>query len=654
MPDPGKLAPRNHNSFVNMKRIPEVCSSRRGWIAALVALLTLCLRPAGVQAQTGSIVDIAVGNTNFSILVTAVQRAGLVEALSGPGPLTVFAPDNAAFARLPAGTLEALLVDTNRLRQILLYHVAPGLRTSGTLSNASIVTVQGAAATVRVSEGVVTIDGARVTAADVLATNGVIHVIDNVILPPPTIVGIAAGNTNFSTLVAAAQAAGLVDTLNSDGPFTVFAPTDAAFARLPAGTIPALLADPNRLRQILLYHVVPGRVRSTDLVAGPVTTAQGSRAAITLAGGPRINDANIIATDIEASNGVIHVIDNVILPPPTLLEIAAGNTNFITLTAAVRAAGLTNLLSGDRALTVFAPTDAAFARLPAGTVEGLLANPARLRQVLRYHLLPSRVRSSDLVAGRVITSQGAAVTISLTNGARINGVTISATDIEAGNGVIHVIDEVLLPPPDLVDLAAGVPSLSTLVTAIQAAGLVEHLKMDGPFTVFAPNNDAFARLPAGLLNQLLADTNRLRHILLYHVVEGPRLRAGNIRAGSVTSLQGAPVRLALTNGSVRVNQATVIGADVEALNAIVHVIDDVILPGDGFTSDNLSITEKAGTATVVWATRAGETYRVERRATLGAGPWEPATNAIVQADGVGKIDVPVVDGSALFRLIRTR
>ena len=133
--------------------------------------------------------------------------------------------------------------------------------------------------------------------------------------PAQDIVDIAVANGSFTTLVAAVQAAGLVDTLKGEGPFTVFAPTDAAFAALPAGTVESLLGDIPALTSILTYHVIPGRVMSTDLSEGLMaTTVNGQQVTITLANGARVDGANIVMADIEASNGVIHVIDAVILP----------------------------------------------------------------------------------------------------------------------------------------------------------------------------------------------------------------------------------------------------------------------------------------------------------------------------------------------------
>jgi len=282
------------------------------------------------------------------------------------------------------------------------------------------------------------------------------------------IVDTAVNAGSFGTLVAAVQAAGLVETLKGEGPFTVFAPTEEAFAALPAGTIEALLADPaGDLTQILLYHVVPGQVMAADVTDGlEADTAQGGKVRFTVADGTvMINDANIVATDIVASNGVIHVIDKVILPAAdeaaaaeeaapaagTIPEVAAAAGNFNTLLAAVTAAGLAETLSGEGPFTVFAPTDEAFAALPAGTIETLLADPAGdLTQILLYHVVPGKVMAADVSDGlEADTAQGGKVTFSVADGmAMINGVHIVATDIEASNGVIHVIDAVILPPTE--------------------------------------------------------------------------------------------------------------------------------------------------------------------------------------------------------------
>ncbi len=267
----------------------------------------------------------------------------------------------------------------------------------------------------------------------------------------PDIVEIAVSDGRFTTLVAALDAAGLVETLQGDGPFTVFAPTDDAFAQLPAGTVDALLADIPTLTNILLYHVVAGAVPSSDVVnLTSATTVQGQPVMISTSDGVAVNGANVVIPDIIASNGIIHVIDAVILPPTAdIVETAVADGRFTTLVAAVQAAGLVETLQSPGPFTVFAPTDAAFARLPAGTVESLLGNIPALTDVLTYHVVSGRVFAGDVVGLSSAPSvQGAEIAIGVMNGSvTLNGGSnVVITDILTTNGVIHVIDAVILPP----------------------------------------------------------------------------------------------------------------------------------------------------------------------------------------------------------------
>ena len=287
----------------------------------LLSLPVLAQDPveAAAPKPTMDIVETAVSNGSFGTLVTAVKAAGLVETLQGKGPFTVFAPTDAAFGKLPDGTIATLLKEESKkdLAGILTYHVVSGKKLAKDVVGMSwIQTVQGQNLLVRVSDDGVTIDGAKVVMTDIHCTNGVIHVIDTVVLPRKDIVGVAAEAGTFTTLIAAAKAAGLAEALMGDGPFTVFAPSDKAFAKLPAGTIPALLKDKEKLAAILKYHVVPGRVLSTDLPAEGVKpqTLLGKKLDIKVAGGVTVNGAKVTAADVIASNGVIHVIDTVILP----------------------------------------------------------------------------------------------------------------------------------------------------------------------------------------------------------------------------------------------------------------------------------------------------------------------------------------------------
>jgi len=539
------------------------------------------------EPQPQTIVDIAVADGRFSTLVTALQAAGLVDTLKGDGPFTVFAPTDEAFAKLPAGTVEALLADIPALTDILLYHVANGKALAADVVGLSTVdTLNGIPVKVTVTDGKVFLNESQVVITDIAADNGVIHVIDSVLLPAKDIVDIAVEDGRFTTLAAALQAAGLVETLKGEGPFTVFAPTDEAFAKLPEGTVEALLADIPALTDILLYHVAEGRQFTADVVKlDKIATAQGKSATISLMdGAAKIDGAQIVLTDILAANGVIHVIDSVILPPKDIVETAVADGRFTTLVAAVQAAGLVDTLKSEGPFTVFAPTDDAFAKLPEGTVAELLKpeNLESLQNILLYHVVPGSVKAEQVVTlENAETALGPKVSIKVEEGkVYVNEAEVIITDIQTYNGVIHVIDSVILPPKDIVDIAVADGRFTTLAAALEAAGLVETLKGTGPFTVFAPTDDAFAKLPAGTVEELLKPEKleALKNILLYHVVEG------RVRADAVVSLESAKTVLGqdlvikIEDGKVYINDAQVIITDIEALNGVIHVIDTVLLP----------------------------------------------------------------------------
>jgi uncharacterized surface protein with fasciclin (FAS1) repeats len=277
------------------------------------------LMAGGRSEKSMTIVDVAVKDGRFKTLVAALKAAELDKTLMGAGPFTVFAPTDEAFAKLPAGTVDALLKDIPTLKNILLYHVVVGrVSAADVVKVTSAPTVNGLPVMVVVSGSTVKINDSVVQTADVAASNGLIHVVDAVILPPSgDLVDTAMANGNFKTLLAAATAAGLVDTLKSAGPFTLFAPTDAAFAKLPAGTVEGLLKDIPTLKKILTYHVVSGRVYSSDVVKlNSAPTIQGSPIMIEAAtGSMKLNGtSNVTAADILTTNGVIHVIDSVLLP----------------------------------------------------------------------------------------------------------------------------------------------------------------------------------------------------------------------------------------------------------------------------------------------------------------------------------------------------
>jgi len=533
--------------------------------------------------QPGTVVDIIVGSAAHDTLEAAVTAAGLVPTLQGDGPFTVFAPTDDAFAALPAGTIEALLGNIPALTAILTYHVAGVNALSTDLSDGMYVTtLNGDSVKVRIMEDMVMIDRAMVTLADIVGTNGVVHVIDAVVLPEYSVYDVIAGSADHNTLEAAINAAGLDNTLNFDGPFTVFAPTDAAFAAL-GDAVNDLLADPQgALTDILLYHVLGDSVRSTSLSDGMMaTTLNGDSIMVRIEGSDVfIDSAKVTVTDIEADNGLVHVIDAVIVPYSTVVDVIVGSPDHTTLEAAVVAAGLVETLSGEGPFTVFAPTDAAFANLPPGTVEALLNDIPTLTAILTYHVVGDRALSTDLMDGDYITTlNGDSVKVRMMEDkVMIDRAEVTMKDIETNNGVVHVIDAVILPEYTVYDVIAGSADHNTLEAAINAAGLDNTLNFEGPFTVFAPTDDAFAAL-GDVVNDLLGDPEgALTDILLYHVL-GDSVRSTMLSDGMMaTTLNGDSITVRFEGDDVYIDSAKVVIKDIEADNGLVHVIDAVIVP----------------------------------------------------------------------------
>ena len=510
-----------------------------------------------VSGWSQTVVDIVVDSEDHTVLEAAVVEAGLVETLQGEGPFTVFAPTDAAFTALltALGVEAADLLGLPQLGDILTYHVAGVEAMSTDLSDGQMVTtVNGQDVTISIMGDTVMINGsATVTVANIDATNGVVHVIDAVLVPaiitgctdmmacnyslvantddqscvlpgdmcddgddatvndmvgddcmcagiPATVVDIVVNSEDHTLLEAAVGAANLVDALSAEGPFTVFAPTDAAIAALVESleiTAEDLLALPD-LGEILQYHVVAGAAMSGDLSDGQeIETLLGENVTVTIDMDMNvfINNAQVTVADIEAGNGVVHVIDAVLLPPApvtnTVVDVIVNSEDHTLLEAAVIEAGLVEALSAEGPFTVFAPTDAAITALIEAleiTAEDLLALP-NLGDILQYHVVAGAAMSGDLTDGQEIeTLLGSNVTVTINaEGVFINDAQVTVADIEADNGVVHVIDAVLLPPtPDNIHEATATWSVMpnpakdvVTLTGVNPAATLALLDMAG-------------------------------------------------------------------------------------------------------------------------------------------------------------------------------
>ncbi|UII34185.1 fasciclin domain-containing protein [Fulvivirga ulvae] len=589
----------------------------------LLSMLLLVFTGCGDDDDGGNpepqyIVDVAIAN-GYNTLAAALTEANLVDDLQATGPFTVFAPTDAAFAA--AGITADNVGDVENLEAILLYHVVSGEVMSSDLTTGDVATLNGA--TVAIDASALTVNGANISAPfDVEASNGVIHTIDQVLLPPPpSIVQIAQANSNLSILVEAlTKFPDLVNLLNGDGSFTVFAPTNAAFADL-LGVIGQNELDDipeDVLKRVLQYHVIASAaLASSDLSDGQMAaTALGSDDEVTISisgSDVMVNNANVTTANIEANNGIIHVIDAVLVPSletsivNTIVEPAYFNKDFSILTAAVvKAELLETLIDGSANYTLFAPNNEAFEAAGITSLDGL--DKATLTPILTYHVLGTENFASDLpstaggFATAIGTLNGDFYLTNNSNGVFINGnsqvvvATESGEALDYSNGVVHVINRTLLPEDsdDIVAIAQAA-GFTDLAAALTEAGLVSALQSpEGPFTVFAPTNDAFQALytaldvsgPADVDDTLLAD------ILLYHVLSG-RVFSSDLTDGLVaTTLSDAQDPsdtnitinvgddVSLTDYDPDVANPTVTSTDVLATNGVIHVIDAVLLPVD--------------------------------------------------------------------------
>ncbi|WP_418607484.1 fasciclin domain-containing protein [Pseudoalteromonas sp. US3C1013] len=430
----------------------------------IIHVIDAVLTPKTVPetAPTNNIIETAQQAGNFSTLLAALDAASLTSALADESSeFTVFAPTDAAFEAIGSNFLNTLLANPTVLADILKQHVLVGSVDSVTamsLNGQSAETLLGNTLPVAINAetNMLSFGGANIVVKDIMTTNGVIHVIDSVIisdvtLPQSTntIADIASADGNFTTLLAALTATGL-DTLvaDPDNTFSVFAPTDAAFAALGQDTINALLADTDTLRDILLYHVFPdATVLSDDAVSiansnsNKIEMANGDMAAISYVDSSLfINDSAITEANVTASNGVIHVLNKVIMPPAevgtptkTIATVATETPALSTLVTALQAASLVDTFNDTtQSFTVFAPTNAAFSKIPTADLEALLADTTALTGVLTQHVLGAQVGSTDAFA-----ANGKTVTTLADNMLSINIVDFTSTENTATDSIAY-------------------------------------------------------------------------------------------------------------------------------------------------------------------------------------------------------------------------
>eukprot|EP00277_Geminigera_cryophila_P040295 CAMPEP_0173100782 /NCGR_PEP_ID=MMETSP1102-20130122/36421_1 /TAXON_ID=49646 /ORGANISM="Geminigera sp., Strain Caron Lab Isolate" /LENGTH=656 /DNA_ID=CAMNT_0013994315 /DNA_START=1 /DNA_END=1970 /DNA_ORIENTATION=+ len=469
-----------------------------------------------------TVVGVANGSTDHTTLVGLLTAADLVATLSndtvGTG-YTVFAPTNAAFAKIDTAITNCLRLSANKdhLVNLLKYHVVGStVVASGLADGDSITSLDTAADKYKYASTGNTLtpfDGtaSKITTTNLLATNGVVHVIDTVLIPKgliaklvcPSVVTVVVESAAHETLEALVIRADLATALAATNTqFTVFAPTDTAFTALPAGDLKSkLTADPiganhkALLQDVLKFHVISAATATlqadvvalvsllpVDRVSTAVAVAGRPDAMVGVAG---TVDVTVTTFDLTAPNGVVHVIGSVLLPPScsrTVVGIATTSTDHTTLVALLTAADLVATLSidtVDTGYTVFAPTNAAFAKIDAATVTclSLPANKDHLVSLLKYHVVGSTVVAGGLTDGMEITSLDTNSTkykfASSGNTLTSDGTAakIITTDLLATNGVVHIIDTVLIPKGFVANLGCGTPAPSVSSASSSSSSL---------------------------------------------------------------------------------------------------------------------------------------------------------------------------------------
>ncbi|KAG7232311.1 hypothetical protein INR49_009043 [Caranx melampygus] len=482
-----------------------------------------------------------------------------------PGSFTFFAPSNEAWAALPTEILDALVSNVNiELLNALHYHMVNRRLTSEELKHGSSFASMYQDFDVHIhhySNGVVTVNCARLIKPDQHATNGIVHVVDRVITAISnnvhTLIDI---DEDLETLRTAIAAAGLTTMLENEGQYTVFAPTNEAFEKIPQETLNRILGDPVALRDLLNYHILRQMQCSESIVSGtPMETLQGTVLEVGCDGDQMTLNGKAIITkkDQLGTNGVIHYINELLIPD--------------SATKLFDEAGLRPHLTGSEALTMLVPLNDAF--------KGSVTMTPDMRKLMTNHLLKQQLSSKSLYHGQELETLGGLRlrVFVYRNNLCIENACIAAHDKTGRYGSMFTVDKVLTPPVGtIMDVLKGDDRFSLLVGVIQTAGMTELLNQQGALTFFAPTNDAFSAMTQAERNRMMRNPQELSAMLRYHLGEGMLVSGGVGSHTRLKPLQGQKLELGVRNYTVYVNKVPVADADLMATNGVIHGVNSII------------------------------------------------------------------------------
>uniref|UniRef100_A0A3Q3E933 Periostin, osteoblast specific factor b n=1 Tax=Labrus bergylta TaxID=56723 RepID=A0A3Q3E933_9LABR len=507
--------------------------------------------------------------------------------IEGPGSFTLFAPSNEAWEELDETVRSALVSNVNiELYNALHYHMANKRLLTKDLKNGMTVSSMYNDLGLYInhySNGVVTVNCARIIHGNQVATNGVVHVIDRVISAVgSTIQDVIEVNDDLTTLSDLAQTAGLLDKLGEAGQYTLFAPTNEAFDSLGSDVLERIQSDKEALQALLKFHLLKSVQCSEAIMAGTShETLEGNNIEIGCDGESiTVNGIKmVLKKDIVTTNGVIHLIDKVLMPDSAKQVMELVGSSQSTFGDMVSELGLSAAMRPEAEYTLLAPLNAAF------TDEVMSMDQRLLRIILENHVLKNKLILGQLYNGQRLETIGGKTlrvfiyrtAVCIENSCLIRG------SKEGSNGALHVMRTLLKPAEkNMFEILTGNGGFKIFLSLMEAAGLTDLLRQEGDYTLFAPSDRAFASLSSSDMDLLKSDLNALRTILLYHFNNGVFI-GGGLEAGVTNllkSLQGSNLKVMLANNTMQVNTVQVPESDIMASNGVVHFVHQVLYPGD--------------------------------------------------------------------------
>ncbi|XP_030294567.1 periostin isoform X2 [Sparus aurata] len=535
-------------------------------------------------------IDHVYGTLSLVKATTTQQYADMSKLrgeIEGKGSFTMFAPSNEAWDQLDSNVRAALVGNVNiELYNALHFHmVNHRLLTKDMKNDMSVTSMYNDLGLYinHYSNGIVTVNCARIIHGNQVATNGVVHVIDRVISAVgSTIKEVLDVNDELSSFNAAALASGIMDKLDQPGHYTVFAPTNEAFDKLSPGYLKRIMEDKDVIAALVNYHLLNSVQCSEAIMAGSVyETAEGSTIQIGCDGDSlTVNGIKmVLKKDIVATNGVIHLIDQVLVPDSAKDGLALMGQSQSTFSDMVSELGLAAVLGPKTEYTLLAPEDTAF------TKEVMSTDQSVLKYILENHILKLKVTLSELYNGQLLETLAGKLlrvfiyrtAVCIENSCMVRG------SKEGSNGALHVMRSLIKPAEKTMFEHLNTDGrFKIFLSLIETAGLTDLLKQEGSFTIFAPTDDAFDGLTREDFDLLKSDVNALRVILLYHFSNGVFINGG--LEGGVTNLlktlQGNNLQVLSVNNSINVNSVDVPDSDLMATNGVIHVVKNVLYPAD--------------------------------------------------------------------------